>query len=106
MKKIIKITEKDLNNIVSKVLKEANDEKPYEKGKFGVRASRSRADFEPTPKESDIIDNLFGKYSDDVPPIVIRYLRKISKKTLTKRLCDLNMIDPQTVIDEFDLDEE
>jgi hypothetical protein len=106
MKKIVKITEKDLNNIVTKVLKEAEDEKPYEKGKFGVRASRSRADYTPTPKESEIIDGLFGKYGDDVPPIVIRYLRKMGKKTLTKRLCDLNMIDPETVMDEFDLGEE
>lgn len=106
MRKVVKITERDLNNLVSKILKEAEDEKPHEKGKFGVRASRSRADFEPTPKESDIIDSLFGKYGDDVPPIVIRYLRKMGKKTLTKRLCDLNMIDPETVMNEFDLGEE
>jgi hypothetical protein len=106
MRKVVKITERDLNNLVSKVLKEAEDEKPYEKGKYGVRASRSRADFEPTPKETDIIDSLFGKYSDDIPPIVIRYLRKIGKKTLTKRLCNLNMIDPETVMDEFELGEE
>ena len=94
MKKIVKLTESDLNKIVKKIMNEAKeDEEPYEKGKYGVRASRSRADYEPTPKESDIIEKLFGKYGDDVPPIVVRYLRKLGKKTLTKRLMDLNMLD-------------
>ena len=51
------------------------------------------------------MDNLFGKYSEDIPPIVVRYLRKMGKKALTKRLINLNMIDPETVIDEFDLGE-
>ena len=100
MNKIIKITESDLNKIIKRIIKEADeDEKPYEKGKYGVRASRSRGDFEPTPKESDIIEKLFGKYGDDVPPIVIRYLRKLGKKTLTKRLMDLNMLD-KSMLDE------
>ena len=86
-----------------KEVEEAVDdfEPPYEKGPSGVRASRSRSDFSPTPKESDIQGSLFGKYSDDIPPIVIRYLRKIGRKTLTKRLIDLDLIDAETVIDEF-----
>jgi hypothetical protein len=46
---------------------------------------------------------LFGKYENDIPPIVVRYLRKLGKKELTKRLIDLNMIDPETVVDEFDI---
>ena len=47
--------------------------------------------------------SLFGKYQDDIPPIVVRYLRKLSKKILTKRLIDLNMIDSETVINELDI---
>ena len=101
MKKIIKLTESDLEKIVKRIINEAEeDEKPYEKGPSGVRAARSRADYTPTPKESDIIEKLFGKYGDDVPPIVIRYLRKMGKKTLTKRLMDLNMLDKDMLSDE------
>ena len=103
MKKI-RLTERDLTNIVKRVISESEDDEKYEKGKSGMRAARSRGDFEPTPKESDIMKDLFGKYQDDIPPIVVRYLRKLSKKTLTKRLIDLNMIDAKTVIDEFDID--
>ena len=99
--KVIKLTESDLKKIVKKVLREEEDEEErYEKGKYGVRSSRSRADFEPTPKESDIIEKLFGKYGEDVPPIVIRYLRKMGKKALTKRLMDLNMLDKDMLQDE------
>ena len=98
--KVIKLTESDLKNIVKKVLREEEDEKPYEKGKYGMRGARSKADYEPTPKENDIIEKLFGKYGDDVPPIVVRYLRKMGKKSLTKRLMDLNMLDKDMLQDE------
>ena len=94
--KTIRLTEKQLNQLVQKVIKESGDEAPYEKGPRGQRAARSRADYEATPKE-DEIKTLFGKYQDDIPPIVIRYLRKIGRKTLTKRLLDLNLIDKETV---------
>jgi hypothetical protein len=102
MKKI-KLTETELEKIIQRVIIEAEEEEKFEKGKSGVRAARSRADFEPTPKEGDIMKDLFGKYQDDIPPIVVRYLRKLGKKTLTKRLINLNMIDIDTVIDEFDI---
>ena len=45
-------------------------------------------------------DNLFGKYGADIPPIVLRYLRKIGRKTLTKRLLDLDMLDKSMLKDE------
>jgi hypothetical protein len=69
------------------------DEKPYEKGERGMKASRARASFVPTPKEKDILEKLFGQYGDDIPPIVIRYLRKLPRKVFTKRLLDLGLID-------------
>ncbi len=99
MKKVIRLTESDLEKIVKRVIKESEDEAPYEKGPRGVRASRSRADYESTPKE-DEIKTLFGKYENDVPPIVIRYLRKLGRKTLTKRLLDLDMLDKSMLKDE------
>jgi hypothetical protein len=102
MKKI-KLTETELEKIIQRVIIEAEEEEKFEKGKSGVRAARSKADIEPTPKEGDIMKDLFGKYQDDIPPIVVRYLRKLGKKALTKRLINLNMIDIDTVIDEFDI---
>jgi hypothetical protein len=103
MKHRIQLTESQLLKLVRKVLNETEDEVPYEKGKSGMRGARSKADFEPQPKESEIMKTLFGKYENDIPPIVVRYLRKLGKKELTKRLIDLNMIDPETVVDEFDI---
>ena len=103
MKKIVKLTESDLNKIVKRIIKETDDEKKYEKGKSGMIAARSKAEFEPQPKESEIMKTLFGKYENDIPPIVVRYLRKLGKKEFTKRAIELNMIDAETVIDEFDI---
>ena len=102
MKKILRLTESELNNLVKKIVRET-EEDSYEKGKSGMRGARSKADFEPQPKESDIMKTLFGKYENDIPPIVVRYLRKLGKKEFTKRAIELNMIDPETVIDEFDI---
>jgi hypothetical protein len=69
------------------------DDKPYEKGPRGMKASRARASFAPTPKENEILNNLFGQYGDDIPPIVIRYLRKLPRKTLLNRLVRVGLID-------------
>lgn len=96
------MTEKQLKNVVEKVFSEA-EEKNYEKGKSGMRGARSKADYDPTPKETEIIQTLFGKYKDDIPPIVIRYLRKMPKKEITKRMIQLDMIDLETVMNEFDV---
>jgi len=81
----------DLNS--AEMGEDETDDKPYEKGKFGMKASRARASFEPTPKEKDILAKLFGQYGDDIPPIVIRYLRKLPRKVFTKRLVDLGLVD-------------
>ena len=106
MKKTIRLTETDLTKLVQKIINETEETPNYEKGKSGMRAARSKADFEPLPKESEIMSKLFGKYQDDIPPIVVRYLRKMGKAQLTKRLIKLNMIDAKTVIDEFDITED
>jgi len=84
----------DMNasEVTDEIEEEDSDDKPYEKGKMGMKASRTRATFEPTPKEKNILEKLFGQYGDDIPPIVIRYLRKLPRKVLTKRLMDLNLI--------------
>jgi len=119
-KEVIKLKESDLEKIAKRIIRESNsqgkafgmgftgefnpeymeeqdevsDEETdrHEKGKYGVRASRSRADYKPTPRETEIVEKLFGKYSDDIPPIVVRYLRKLGRRTLKNRLLDLNLI--------------
>lgn len=87
----------DMNasEVTDEIEEEDSDEKPYEKGKLGMKASRTRATFEPTPKEKDILEKLFGQYGNDIPPIVIRYLRKLPRKVLAKRLMDLNLINTE-----------
>jgi len=85
----------DLNT--AEMDEDETDDKPYEKGKFGMKASRARASFEPTPKETEILSKLFGEYGDDIPPIVIRYLRKLPRKVFTKRLMDLNLLDKSSL---------
>ena len=69
------------------------DGKPYEMGKRGMKASRARASFVPSPQENEILNNLFGQYGEDIPPIVIRYLRKLPRKTLLNRLVRVGLID-------------
>jgi hypothetical protein len=81
----------------SEMYEDETDDKPYEKGNRGMKASRTRATFEPTPKETEILSKLFGEYGDDIPPIVIRYLRKLPRKVFTKRLMDLNLIDKSSL---------
>ena len=88
----------DLNN--AEMDEDKTDDKPYEKGKFGMKASRARASFEPTPKEKDILEKLFGQYGDDIPPIVIRYLRKLPRKVFTKRLKDLGLISKDDIAEQ------
>jgi len=85
----------DVNS--SEMYEDETDDKPYEKGTRGMKASRTRATFEPTPKETEILSKLFGEYGDDIPPIVIRYLRKLPRKVFTKRLMDLNLIDKSSL---------
>lgn len=77
-----------------------NDEK-FERGPSGMRRAKSKADFVPSPQENLIMNVLFSKYRNDVPPVVVRYLRKMNRKVFTQRLCDIGMIDPEIVLNEF-----
>jgi hypothetical protein len=82
------------------------DDKPYEKGPRGMKASRARASFIPSPKENEILNNLFGQYGDDIPPIVIRYLRKLPRKTLLNRLIRVGLIDKDLLQGRETIDEQ
>jgi hypothetical protein len=82
------------------------DGKPYEMGKRGMKASRARASFTPTPQENEILNNLFGQYGEDIPPIVIRYLRKLPRKTLLNRLVRVGLIDKDLLQGRETIDEQ
>ena len=82
------------------------DGKPYEMGKRGMKASRARASFIPSPQENEIINNLFGQYGEDIPPIVIRYLRKLPRKTLLNRLVRVGLIDKDLLKGSETIDEQ
>jgi hypothetical protein len=82
------------------------DGKPYEMGKRGMKASRARSSFIPSPQENEILNNLFGQYGEDIPPIVIRYLRKLPRKTLLNRLVRVGLIDKDLLKGSETIDEQ
>jgi hypothetical protein len=90
----------------SEMYEDETDGKPYEMGKRGMKASRARASFTPTPQENEILNNLFGQYGDDIPPIVIRYLRKLPRKTLLNRLVRVGLIDKDLLQGRETIDEQ
>jgi hypothetical protein len=68
---------------------ESEEEFPYEPGPAGMRSARSRADYQPAgSREVDLGSGVFGKYSEEIPPIVIRYMRK-NPRRIIKRLYDI-----------------
>jgi hypothetical protein len=71
-----------------------------------MKASRARASFTPTPQENEILNNLFGQYGEDIPPIVIRYLRKLPRKTLLNRLVRVGLIDKDLLQGKETIDEQ
>jgi len=96
----------DLQIDSSEMYEDETDDQPYEKGKRGMKASRARASFTPTPQENEILNNLFGQYGEDIPPIVIRYLRKLPRKTLLNRLVKVGLIDKDLLQGKETIDEQ
>jgi hypothetical protein len=96
----------DLQIDSSEMYEDETDGKPYEMGKRGMKASRARASFSPTPQENEILNNLFGQYGEDIPPIVIRYLRKLPRKTLLNRLVKVGLIDKDLLQGKETIDEQ
>jgi len=75
-KKIIKLNEKNLESLVKKVIREEKLQTLNEdRTDYEMSGARSRKDYVSNPRERDV-SSMFGKYADDVPPVVIRYLRK------------------------------
>lgn len=70
MGKKIKIYESEIKRATRRKLMERYVDEDYE-----MRDTYSKRDFKPTPKERGVED-VFGKYGDDMDPAVIRYMRK------------------------------
>ena len=81
MKKKVKIFGKDIKRAVRRGLME-NIVEGYE-----MKDTYSRADYEATPQETEI-GGVFGKYEEDIPPAVLRYMRK-NPSQIIKRLYDV-----------------
>jgi hypothetical protein len=92
MKKIIKLNENDIENLVKKIIKEEEnlDKLPYRERKRKETSFR-RQDFEPYKREDDI-KSVFGKYGEDLPPQVLQYIRK-NPKSIINRLVGVYGID-------------
>ena len=79
------ISERELKRMVKKVVREEKLNTINEdRTDFEMSGARSRKDYVSNPRERDI-SSMFGKYSEDVPPMVIRYLRK-NPEAIVKRL--------------------
>jgi hypothetical protein len=56
-----------------------------------MRAARTRADYDPTSRESELY-GVFGKHGEDIDPTTIRYMRK-NPKAILRRMADIYGID-------------
>jgi len=79
MKRKVKITESEIKRSVRRGLMEKILLEDYE-----MKDTYSRAKYRQTPREGDIED-VFGQYSEEIPPSVLRYMRK-NPKAIIQRL--------------------
>ena len=72
MKKVVRLTESDLTRIVKRIITENDEEFDSEIGKpeFTVVP---HVKMQPREKE---IESLFGKYDEQIPADILRYMRK------------------------------
>ena len=61
---------------------ELNDNPDYE-----MSGTRAKSLYTPSPREKEV-QNVFGQYGEDIPPAVLRYMRKNPDK-IVKRLYDI-----------------
>jgi hypothetical protein len=84
-KKVIKLTEKDIESLVEKIIKEDTLNESLPRRERERQATNYRRDsFEPYEREGQLMD-IFGPYKQDVPPNVISYMRK-NPALIIKRL--------------------
>ncbi len=85
MAKVIKLTEKDIESLVEKIIKEDTlDENLPRRERERHETNFRKSSFEPYEREGQLMD-IFGPYKEDVPPNVISYMRK-NPALIIKRL--------------------
>jgi len=82
MKKKIRIYKSDIKKAIKKTIKEQ-----YEMGDAYRRSSRRGGKYKKLPREKGI-EGVFGVYGDEIPPAIVRYMRK-NPKYIIQRLYDL-----------------
>lgn len=102
--KVIKLNERTLESLVKKVIREEKlNNIKEDRTDYEMSGARSRKDYVSNPRERGI-ENVFGKYSEDVPPSVIRYMRKNPDailRRMSKLYPDIYM---RHTPEEFDID--
>lgn len=83
-KRVIKLTESDLERMIEKVMREQEIEN---KGDYEMSGTRAKSLYTPSPREKEV-QSVFGQYGEDIPPVVLRYMRKNPDK-IVKRLYDI-----------------
>lgn len=96
MKKKVKIYNSDIKRTVRRGLMENLVEQ------WEMKDTYSRAGYKQSPKEKEI-EGVFGQYGEDIPPAVLRYMRK-NPKAVIKRLYDVYGQQMFDYISEFDND--
>lgn len=86
MKKTIRLTESELTKLIEKSVKSIREDEEEE---FGIRdmGFKVEPNVRMTPREKDV-EGLFGKYEEQIPNDVLRYLRK-NPQLLMNRLVDI-----------------
>jgi len=82
MKKKVKIFETEIKRATRRKLMENYLDEQHE-----MRDTYSRADYKSSPREQGVRD-VFGKYGEEIPPSVLRYMRK-NPAAIIKRLYKL-----------------
>jgi hypothetical protein len=86
MKKTIKLTESELTKLVEKMVKQINEEDDNPESLRDMRFS-VEPNVRMTPREKNI-GKIFGKYEEQIPNDVLRYLRK-NPQLVMNRLLDI-----------------
>ena len=82
MKKKVRIFENEIKRATRRKLMENYLDEQHE-----MRDTYSRADYKSSPREQGV-RNVFGKYGEEIPPSVLRYMRK-NPAAIVKRLYKL-----------------
>ena len=77
---------KELQTVMNTMKEDSEGDKEVNE-EFEMKDTYSRKNYRQSPREKDI-ESVFGQYSEEIPPSVLRYMRKNPEK-IVKRLYDI-----------------